>query len=138
MKIRPGFVSNSSSSSFVMMVSKGTSIKEIRSKVEKHIGKMEGFFLPNFRQDLINTIMECKGSLMDLEGDLQYEIDWISKNPGSCTLERDRFQELIDKNMDIYDGGFSDNGEGALQLFLCNTNFKIEEEDFFMENMGGY
>ncbi len=137
MKIRIGFISNSSSSSFVMMVPKGTSAEEIQSKIEKHVGKMEGFFLPNFRQDLIDTIIECIGEKIDLEKDLQWEIDWISKNSGSCTKERDRLQELIDKNIDIYQGGFPDDGEGC-QLFLCYTNFKVEEENFFMENTGGY
>ncbi len=138
MKIRKGFVSNSSSSSFIIMVPKGTSVKEIQSKIEKHVGKMEGFLLPNFRQNLIDTIIECIGDKIDLDSELKFEIDWISKNPESETSERDRLQKLIDKNVDIYDGGFSDNGEGPLQYFLCSTNFKVEEENFFMENTGGY
>lgn len=138
MKVRTGFVSNSSSSSFVLTVSKGTSEEEIRAMVESHVGSMEGFFILDFRQNLIDTIMECKGEKINLKKELKFEQDWINKNPDSSTDGRDQWQKIIDKNIDYYQGGFSDNGEGSLQAWLCDTSFKIEENGFFMENTGGY
>jgi len=138
MKIRTGFVSNSSSSSFVMMVSKGMSEEDIRARVAEVIGPMTSFFMPDFRQNLIDTIMECKGEKIDLEKELKFELDWLDKNPDSDTLERDQWQEIIDKNVDYYRGGFSDNGDGALQYWLCEQAFKVSRDGFFMENEAGY
>jgi hypothetical protein len=138
MKIRTGFVSNSSSSNFIIQVPKGTTEEEILLMVEKHIGDMKGFFIPTLRQDMIETIMECKGDKADLEADLKFEVNWINDNPDSSTTERDRLQELIDRNVDRYEGGFSDNGDGPLQNWLCDTNFKIIDGSFTMINEAGY
>lgn len=138
MKIRVGFVSNSSSSNFVLMVLSGSTEEEIRAIIEKRVGKMEGFFMPTFRQELIDTIMKCKGSKNECENDLKFELKWLEKNPDEDTGERDRYQTMCDDKFDHYSGGFSDNGEGPWQYFLCYTPFKIEEDDFFMENITGY
>lgn len=138
MKIRTGFVSNSSSSSFVLNVLKGTTEEEIRAMVEKLVGKMEGFFLPHFRAELVDCIMECKGEKNECVSELKWEKKWLKENPGKDTTERDRLQAMVDDKFDHYTGGFSDNGEGALQYFLCETSFTIDEKDFFMENDAGY
>ncbi len=137
MKFRIGFVSNSSSSSFTLCVPKGSTEEEIRTIIGEKIGKMEGFFLPNFRQDLIDTIMECKGSKADVKYELKKNQEYLETSKWGKQEHVDYWQELVDKNVDVYRGGFPDDGEGC-QLFLCYTNFKIEEEDFFMENSGGY
>ena len=134
MKIRTGFVSNSSSSSFTVCVPKGSTEAEIRTIIERLVGKMEGFFLPEFRQQLIDTIMECKGELIDLEKDLQFENKWLADTPESSTEERDQLQKQIDSGNDYYQGGFSDNGNGPIQFMLRYTNFKVEEDNFLMEN----
>ena len=138
MKVRTGFVSNSSSSSFVMIVTKGMSEEEMGARIAESIGPMSNFFIPDFRQDLIDTIMKSKGGKINLEGELKSEQDWIDKNPDGSTEERDEWQKIIDKNVDYYQGGFSDDGDGALQAWLCGTSFKVERDGFFMENTDGY
>ncbi len=138
MKIRTGFVSNSSSSSFIVMVSKGMSEDDIRARVAEYVGPMSNFFMPDFRQNLIDTIVECKGDMADLEEDLKREQKWIKDHPDYSTDELDQIQNLIDKNVDYYEGGFSDNGDGALQAWLCYESFKVERDGFYMENTGGY
>ena len=138
MKIRTGFVSNSSSSNFVLRVLAGSTEEEIRAIIEAQVGEMKGFFMPTFRKDLIDTIMECKGSKNECEKDLKMELEWLEKNPDSDTDERDRYQAMCDDKFDHYSGGFSDNGEGPLQYFLCDTVFKIDEDYFFMENDPGH
>ncbi len=141
MKIRTGFVSNSSSSSFIVMVKKGMSELEMRARVAQYVGPMSNFFMPDFRQNLIDTIMECKGDKVDLKKDLAWEQKWKDEHPDPDdhdTDEIDRLQKLIDKNVDYYEGGFSDNGDGALQYWLCETSFKIEGDGFSMINEAGY
>lgn len=138
MKVRIGFVSNSSTSNFILRVLAGSTEEEIRSIIEKQVGDMKGFFMPTFRQELIDTIMNCKGEKNDCIRDLEWELKWIEENPDRNTDERDRYQAMCDDKFDHYSGGFSDNGDGAFQYFLCYTPFKIEENDFFMENMPGY
>lgn len=138
MKIRAGFVSNSSSSNFVMMVSKGMSEEEIRAIVAECVGPMTNFFMPDFRQNLIDTIMECKGEKVDLENELKWENKWLAENPDRDTDDRDEIQRKIDSGIDYYQGGFSDNGDGSLQAWLCDTSFKVERDGFSMENEEGY
>lgn len=112
--------------------------EEIRARVAEYVGPMTNFFMPDFRQNLIDTIMECKGDKVDLKKELKFEQDWIDKNPDSSSDERDQWQKIIDKNVDYYRGGFSDNGEGALQAWLCETSFKVEEDGFSITNEAGY
>lgn len=138
MKVRTGFVSNSSTSNFILRVLAGSTEKEIRSIIEKQVGDMKGFFMPTFRQELIDTIMKCKGEKNDCIRDLEWELKWIEENSDRNTDERDRYQAMCDDKFDHYSGGFSDNGDGPFQYFLCYTPFKIEEDDFFMENNPGY
>lgn len=138
MKVRTGFVSNSSSSSFVLIVAKGTTEEEIRTKVERIVGEMKGFFMPDFRQQLIDTIVERRGELVDLENDLKWENKWLTDNPDDSTDERDEIQRKIDSGLDYYQGGFSDNGDGPLQAWLCDTSFEVKEDDISMINDGGY
>ncbi len=138
MKIRNGFVSNSSSSCFTVRVPRGTTEEEIRAKIEEHVGEMKNFFIPSFRQQIVDTIMECKGDKVDLERELKFEIEWNKEHPDHSTEEQERRQAQFDGDLDYYNGGFSDNGDGAIQLWLCNTDFKIDEDGFFMENYSGY
>ncbi len=136
MKVRLGFVSNSSSSNFVLMVLTGSTEEEIRAIIEKQVGKMEGFFIPEFRQQLIDTIMECKGEKNECVRDLEYEIKWLKDNPGESTEDRDMYQAMVDDKFDHYQGRFSDNGEGHLQYFLCYLIINIDDEDFYFLNEG--
>jgi hypothetical protein len=138
MKIRTGFVSNSSSSSFILRVLAGSTEKEIRAIIEEQVGEMKDFFMPTFRQELIDTIMERKGDKNEYENDLKFELEWLENHPDSDTKDLERYQAMRDDKFDHYHGGFSDNGEGAMQYWLCETNFKIETDDFFMENNSGY
>jgi hypothetical protein len=138
MKIRQGFVSNSSSSSFTLCVPKGTTEEEIRLIIEKQVGKMEGFFLPNFRQDIIDTLMESKGDKNEYISDLKFEKEWNEEHPDASTGEQERLQAMADDEFDYYQGGFSDNGDGPIQCLLCYADFKVEGDNFSMENDAGY
>ena len=138
MKIRLNFVSNSSSSNFILTVTKGSTETEIRKMVEEAVGDMKGFFIPTFRQDLIDIIMTCKDTKLDLERTLKHEQLWVKNNPDSSKTELKELQRKIDSGLDYYCGGFSDNGDGPIQFFLCNYDFKVEKDNFHMENHSGY
>jgi len=122
MKIRTGFVSNSSSSSFVLCVSKDSTKKEIRFIIEKEIGNIDDFFIPNFKQKIIDLIMDCekisKDELEDYKKYLPFD------------------QNRIDTNLDVYRGSFHDDTGDPIENLLCETSFKIKEENLFIENFG--
>jgi len=136
MKIRNGFVSNSSSSSFTLGVPKGSTEEEICGMIELQIGEMKDFFLPEFRQLLIDTILKCKGDKEDINKKIKDFQKYLEEGHGKQEWV-DWWQEKKDKNFDVYSGGFDDQ-EGPIEIFLCNQDFKIDEDNFFMENSSGY
>jgi len=133
MKVRTGFISNSSSSSFVIHVLQGSTEEQIRAMIEEHIGILDTCFLENFKEDMINVMLRCKGKKVDVQKRLEEE-----KNSKYRHQEWvDEWQDIIDKNLDVYHGGFETDGD-PIEVLLSGSAFKIEEENFFIENNGEY
>jgi hypothetical protein len=135
MKIRNGFVSNSSSSSFILALPKGTTEENIK---EMMLSKMQ---VP--KTSIIFGMAEemavCFADSVDRPLDIDKEIKDTQKYK-----EEDWAQEWIkelegykEKGMIVFRGGFCDDGDGAEQL-LCYSNMEIVEENFYFKNEGGY
>lgn len=124
MKIRSGFVSNSSSSSFTVV-----SKKELTEELLLEIFKVpEGHPLTSLVKDIC-TCIKRQAKPMDLE-ELQEEIDFGSS----------RAEELLEKSKQgyyCYTGYFGDDCGGA-EAFLCMNGIKAETEDFKIECEGRY
>jgi len=145
MKVRTGFVSNSSTSSFVICVPQGSTEEQIHAMIKKHICPLDTCFLKNFADDIIDTILENKGERVEVKEKLEKEFlkqlgekDKNTKWELNLQKQINFWQDIIDKNLDVYQGGFSDDEGIPIQDILCHLDFKIEEENFFMENNSGH
>ena len=128
MKTRNGFVSNSSSSSFII----GSKVRLTKEKISELVGVSSA--KPPFDvilKDIVETIHGCIGSPMSME--------WFVKD--RCLSKKDAtyktLEKLFEKGFFVYAGHFSDEGDAA-EAMLCNTSLNHDDDDFFIEHDGGY
>lgn len=138
MKIRTGFVSNSSSSSFVVVCKE----KELTSKflLEKlrvdasspmfHLTVCIAEIIEDCITDTITTVKEFRNYLLN-DGVKEEFVDEIMRS------EYERELKDLDDGFCIHIGSFSDD-EGDMEAGLCNTDWDFEEQDFKIWHEGGY
>jgi len=135
MKIRNGFVSNSSSSSFIVAIEKGKTKGKVKFEIdlENYVGsygrrlktqkELDDYFLSEYVYDC-DTIEEFLK-----RGEDEYEVELYNK----C------LPELL-KGKEILFGRFSSEGE-VVEEFLHNnglSNIEFENDVTIIEDEGGY
>ncbi len=132
MKIRIGFVSNSSTSSFTLCVPKDSTKEEMKILIIKHLGIGENFFIENFEKDAVEAMSDSLAEKKDIPKEIEKLQEHLKKGYGKQEWI-DWWQDMLDSNFDVYQGGFDTDGSPANQ-FLCGQDFKVDKPDFFMEN----
>lgn len=119
MKIKSDFITNSSSTSFILAFKGEYSHK----KILKAYGIEKGSPLEEILDDFF---YQLDFNELD-ENQLQnYELEIYGK----------KIKELKEKGMKIYKGRFSDD-EGLLDAFFCNDSFLIESEEICLDARSG-
>ena len=124
MKIRQGFVSNSSSSSFIIAFKKGLTEKQIESKI------VEKLKIP---QDspifwLAGDIAKVFTNYQDIDfADYEEEEDYI-KN----------IRKLESKGFVVYEGSASNDDYDVAENLVCDMELYIDEPDLYISKGGGY
>jgi hypothetical protein len=120
MKIRGDFVTNSSSSSFVI----ATTEELTREKLYNVFDVYDTHLLVN----IVNTIFRrAKKTTQD---------EFVKKH--RYGVDHGDYQDILGKGYFLYDGYFSDEGTPAAESYLCNTSLDITRDDFIMLHEGGY
>jgi len=125
MKCRSGFVSNSSSSSFII----GSKVPLTEELLLKHFGVKEGSLMYPFAIKTAKWIVEyaehhtLKDYLMDM---------------GFNDLPKD-VAGIFDKGMKLYIAwAHSDSHDNSIEAALCDLDFHYESDELIIEKEGGY
>ena len=124
MKIRTGFVSNSSSSSFVILSKTLLTEAELIEKLDKKIVVPKEHPLHDMSRDMAGTLINRVGEAQDIESIDDPEVKKMYNN-------------MLDGAAYVYKGYLSDECGGTEET-LCNMSFNIEDEDFILDHDGGY
>lgn len=125
MKIRNGFVSNSSSSSFVIASKKPLS-EELFMQV---LGVPENSPLSTFAKEISKWFVENAKKLTIKE--------YLDKYDYGGDDIPEIVKKAIKKDLTIY-AGYAANDDGHLEEAICNMDFDYESDDFIIEKDGGY
>jgi Zn/Cd-binding protein ZinT len=134
MKKRNGFVSNSSSSSFVIMW-KGN----LRKGLEEAFTIPTGYPVKLDTKEIVKTFMSNidheKGmTVKDIE---QYFGEDYNEDPTESP-EVTKYKNLKKEGYSISFGSFSDEGNSGIETFLCDSEIKWDKENLKIEKESGY
>jgi hypothetical protein len=134
MKIRTSFVSNSSSSSFVIAAKTDTLNKELEK-----IFKVENRLLKNIGEAVADCFVENAEQVVSFEdyvkeqyGDSNIEY-WIKED---STLKK--MKKLIDDGWTVWTGSFATDSDNPLEYWLCETDLNYKDENIVIIHEGGF
>ena len=131
MKIRAGFVSNSSSTSFLVISQRELSEADLMSLmgVEKK-SPLAGLFVQLFRDLLEQT--DTHVDFSKTEPDLPAETWFTSDRMSDRMIEK--LREAKDKGLHAYYGQLSSDNNNV-QTFFCTDSFELENESMYFNGL---
>lgn len=129
MKTRNGFVSNSSSSSFLICIKKGEELSQENILKTFEIGENSPLY------DLADNLAvylsdNVKQMTMDT---IKNDYTW----KGEIEDYGVKLLELIQDGWDVYKGYASNEGD-AIEAYLCDVELNIKTDNLILEKEGGY
>lgn len=131
MKYRAGFVSNSSSSSFIIAV---------RGEEKLNVESLVGLFqvpqtspMYDIAVDMAQ-VMYNRSRMFD-EKEILYQFGYDSIE--DALESGNRHAKLLTDGFTVY-GGYASDEDGGIEAMLCNTAIDYESEDIVLYCEGGY
>ena len=139
MKIRTGFVSNSSSSSFIIAF-KGNK-KELKVRLDGVFKLPEDYPLKQLVGDISKTIIKgleegYQDGIATMEDFLYYKND-IGNDVSDFSSVEKKMMDVVTKGFTIYPGEFSDDN-GDIEAILCENDINYSSDDLIIIHEGGY
>ena len=136
MKRRNGFVSNSSTSSFIIYF-KGTR-EQLKTRLIEVFKVPEDYPIKEIAKEMSETIISCleqdyKKGISTLKDYLTFMEDEYGGEPTEKALQ------YLQEEFSIYPGNFSNEGyDNALEPLLCDTDIYYKSDDLIIEHRGGF
>ena len=135
MKLRSGFVSNSSSSSYIL-ATKGEVTKE---KLIALFQVPKESFLYSFAVQLADFFVPSEYSTTKMETleDVVERYGWRGHTFEETLADNKEVVQLIKDGWTVYEGSSSNEGYGV-SPWVCDEDFDFETEDLILRKEGGY
>lgn len=137
MKIRNGFVTNSSSTSFIISTKNDLN----KSYFLESIGVENKCILNKFFEDLFDSIEVNKRNIIDVikEDPHCKDIESFLKQEGFNENTISKVTELINMGQDVFFGTFRSDAETVAEVYFCCESFIVCEDDiYFNGNISGW
>jgi hypothetical protein len=136
MKIRRDFVSNSSSTSFIMIVEKGLSREGFIKKLGARKGTYAEIIVGQVYDSLKNNSDDFK---QDYEKYHKKEYlsfaEYLKKNKNFKAETIDRVQKAYESGKAVFIGKLDSVGHTPMESYLCIEDFEIDENDIFIDGL---
>ena len=132
MKIRQGFVSNSSSSSFMLGLPKNLTEKEKKDLVKDKLCVSENSPLLSIAEKIASAVLDSK--LIDSEKKLLKECycETIEELKEDYIDLYESYKKCQEKNLNFYMGRASNEDYDPGELILCQMIWITDDKDFYM------
>lgn len=137
MKIRNGFVTNSSSTSFIISTKNDLN----KSSFLESIGGENKCIFNKFFEDLFDAIEVNKRNIIDVIREDTYckDVETFLKQEGFNENTISKVTELINMDREVFFGTFRSDAETVAEVYFCCESFIVCEDDiYFNGNISGW
>lgn len=142
MKIRNGFVSNSSSSSFIVGFPKGLTRKEKIVLVLDKMGVRKNDFFSQAGKEVADCIVDADKMTLDEVADDHGYDSWQSmteKHEGNWEKNIvNTVSRCQEKGLQIYSGSASNESYDPGENLFCDIEWEVDDENFFIWKERGF
>jgi len=135
MKIRSGFVSNSSSSSFIIGHDKKLKSAKLKEKLINVFGVNEKSPLYNTSLSIIESLLNCSEEMTKAE----VMADWgVDDDDFDMITDGEIYKDIFDKKFICRSGSVANDSEESSEMMLVDMSLDYKDDELIIYKEGGY